>query len=250
MAFNLDSITRGKRMVAPRIMIFGPHGVGKTLWATSAPTPIVIQTEDGLGLLETPAFPLAMTSAQIHEAISTLYYEAHEFQTVVLDSADWLDNLVGAEIRANHDAKELAYGKDMVLIAEQWRAILDGFNALRSKNMTVIFTAHSEVKRYDPPDSDSYERFQPKLTTRASALIQEWADCVLFANWKTFVKKEVVGNAGSKNPNTKTKPLATAERLLYTGEKPAHLAKNRFSLPPELPLTWSAFETALTQAMA
>lgn len=250
MAFNLESITSGKRRIAPRIMIFGPHGCGKTTWAACAPKPIFIQTEDGLGLLETPAFPLATASSQIHEAISALYYEAHDFQTVVLDSADWLDNMIGSEIRANHGEKELAYGKDMVLIAEQWRQVLEGFNALRSKNMTVIFTAHCEIKRYDPPDSDSWERFQPKLTGRASALIQEWADCVLFANWKTFVKQEAVANKTAKNPVTKSKPMANAERLLYTGEKPAHLAKNRFNLPAELPLTWADFEAAMTASMA
>lgn len=221
-----------------------------TTWAASAPKPIVIQTEDGLGLLEAPAFPLATASAQVHEAISALYYEAHDFQTVILDSADWLDNLIGTEIRANHSEKELAYGKDMVLIAEQWRQVLEGFNALRTKNMTVIFTGHCEIKRFDPPDSDSYERYQPKMTSRASALIQEWADCVLLAGFKTFVKKEVVANASAKTPTTKSKPMANAERLLYTGEKPAHLAKNRFNLPPELPLVWADFEAALTASMA
>ncbi len=250
MAFNLESISRGKRMTAPRLFLYGPHGIGKTTFAASAPNPIVIQTEDGLGLLETPSFPLATASSQVHEAISTLYYEAHDFNTVVLDSADWLDNLIGTEIRATHSEKELAYGKDMVLIAEQWRTVLDGFNALRSKNMTVIFLGHCEIKRFDPPDSDSYERYQPKMTSRASALIQEWADCVMLAGYKTFVKKEVVANAGAKTPTTKSKALATAERLLYTGEKPAHLAKNRFNLPGELPLTWAAFEDAMTQAMA
>lgn len=250
MAFDLNSITQGKRIIAPRINLYGPHGVGKSTWAASAPNPIFIQTEDGLGLLEAPAFPLATASAQVHEAISTLYYDTHGFQTVVLDSADWLDNLIGTEIRAAHDTKELAYGKDMVLIAEQWRQVLEGFNALRSKGMTVIFLGHCEIKRFDPPDMDSFERYQPKMTARASALIQEWADCVLFANWKTYVKKEVVANAGAKTPTTKSKPMATAERVLYTGEKPAHLAKNRFGLPPELPLEWAAFQSALTQAQA
>jgi hypothetical protein len=248
MAFDLNSITHGKRIIAPRINLYGPHGVGKSTWAAGAPSPIFIQTEDGLGLLETPAFPLATASAQVHEAISTLFYETHDFKTVVLDSSDWLDNLIVSEIRANHDAKELAYGKDALLIAEQWQQVLEGFNALRSKGMTVILLGHCEIKRFDPPDQDSYERYQPKMTARSSALIQEWADCVLFANWRTFVKKEVVGNAGSKTPTTKAKPMATAERLLYTGEKPAHLAKNRFGLPAELPLNWLEFHAALIEA--
>jgi hypothetical protein len=36
--------------------------------------------------------------------------------------------------------------------------------------------------------------------------------------------------------------------LLYTSEKPAYLAKNRYSLPDSLPLDWSALADAMTTA--
>lgn len=250
MAHTLSSITKGRRDTAKRIFTFGPHGIGKTSWAAGAPSPVFIPTEDGLGLLETPAFDLVTTTAQAIEAMSALYYEAHEYKTVVLDSADWLDNIINAEVRNSYNEKELAFGKDMVRIAEHWKPILDWFNALRSKGMTVILLGHCDIKRFDPPDGDSYERYQPKMTKWASALIQEWADCVLFANWRTYVNKEVVGNASAKNPATKSKAMATAERLLFTGEKPAHLAKNRYNLPAELPLSWQAFADAMAQSRA
>lgn len=241
MAFDLSSITSGSRTMPPRIYLFGPHGVGKTTWACSAPSPIVIQTEDGLGMLETPAFPLATSTAEVFSALETLYNENHAFKTVILDSADWLDYLIGKEIRATNSEKDLAYGKDMLLIAEQWRLIIDWFNALRaSKGMMIILVGHCEVKRYDPPDSDSWERFQPKLINRASALVQEWADAVLFANFKTFVKAEAV-----TQKKTIKKAISSGERLIHTGEKPAYIAKNRYSLPETLPLDWSAFIQAM-----
>ena len=240
MAFDLTSIHRGPRSQPPRLLVFGPHGVGKTTFACAAPAPIVIQTEDGLGMLETPAFPLATDTASVFEALETLYAQDHEFKTVVLDSADWLDNLIVKDVRANHSAQELAYGKDTLLIAEQWRLILDWLNALRSKGMTVILIGHAEIKRFDPPDGDSFERYQPKLTARASALVQEWADAVLFASFKTFVKSEAVARE-----KTVKKAISGGERLLHTGEKPAYLAKNRYSLPETLPLSWEAFAKAL-----
>lgn len=240
MAFDLSSITRGPRLQPPRLLVFGPHGVGKTSFACGAPNPIVIQTEDGLGMLETPAFPLATTTGEVFEALEALYGQDHDFKTVVLDSADWLDNLIAREVRATHDEKALAYGKDALLVAEQWRVMLDWFNALRAKGMTVILVGHCEIKRYDPPDGDSYERFQPKLLNRSSALVQEWADAVLFANFKSFVKSEAV------NPQkTVKKAVGSGERLLHTGEKPAYLAKNRYGLPDTLPLSWDAFSRAL-----
>ena len=240
MAFDLSAIQRGPRSQPPRLLVYGPDGVGKTTFACTAPAPIVIQTEDGLGMLETPAFPLATETAHVFEALETLYNQEHEFTTVVLDSADWLDNLIAKEVRASHTIQELAYGKDTLLIAEQWRLVLDWFNALRGKGMTVILIGHAEIKRFDSPDSDSYERYQPKLTARASALVQEWADAVLFAGFKTFVKSEKVTEQKSVK-----KAVSGGERLLHTGEKPAHLAKNRYSLPETLPLSWESFSKAL-----
>lgn len=241
MAFDLTSISRGPRTQPLRLLPYGPHGVGKTTWAAQAPDPIFIQTEDGLGMLETPAFPLATSVAEVHEAIGTLYSESHEFRTVVLDSADWLDNLIQRQVESAHSEKELAYGKSALLCAEQWRIILDGFNALRTeRKMHVILLAHCEIKRYDPPDSDSYERYQPKLASRNSALIQEWADAVLFINFKTFVKSETVAR-----DKTVKKAISGGERLIHTGEKPAYLAKNRYSLPETLPLSWDALAAAL-----
>ena len=250
MAFDLNSITIGRSLEAPRIELYGPHGVGKNTWAAGAPNPVFIRTEDGMGLLKSARFPIATSVAHIHEAISHLYHDDHDFQTVVLDSADWLESIIAAEVIAAHEPKELAYGKDAIFIADQWRVILEGFDALRStKNMIVIILAHAEVKRFDPPDGDSYDRYQPKLSKYSNAVVQEWADLVLFANWKTYVKKEVVANAGTKNPTTKSKALDTIdEPVLYTGKRPAHLAKNRFNLPPELPLYWADFDAAMKQA--
>ncbi len=240
MAFNLQSITAGPRSQPPRIFLTGPHGVGKTTWACSAPSPVVIQTEDGLGMLETPAFPLATTTAEVFEALNTLYNEDHGFKTVILDSADWLDSIIYKEIHATYDKKDTSYGQDTILIAEQWRIILDWFNALRSKGMTPVLLGHVEVKRYEQPDGDGYERYQPKLSKRASAVVQEWADCVFFANWKVFVKSEAV----TAQKNVK-KAVSSGERLIHTGEKPAFLAKNRYSLPETLPMDWPSFMAAM-----
>ncbi len=245
MAFDLKSITRGPRLSPPRIVVYGPHGVGKTTFAAQSPNPIVIQTEDGLGTLETPAFPLASSLNDVLEAIGTLYNESHDFKSVILDSADWLDSLISATVRANHDEKQLAYGKDALLCAESWRVIFDGFNALRNdKGMAVIILAHCEIKRFDPPDGDSFERYQPKLQSRCSALVQEWADAVLFANFRTMVRSESVGKSGQQ---TVKKALSTGERLLHTGEKPAYLAKNRYSLPDTIAMDWATLIAAMPQ---
>ncbi len=246
MAFDLSSIRKGKAIHAPRIFLYSTHGIGKSTFAANAPSPIFICTEDGLGSIDTCSFPLAKSSSDVMSAIKTLYTEDHDFRTVVLDSADWLENILQKEIEMTYEAKELAYGKGALLLADKWREVLDGFNMLRNhKNMVVIMIGHCEIKRFDSPEVEPYDRYQPKLQGRASALVQEWADAVLFANYRTLVKKDDVGFNKSV-----TRGITTGERLLYTQETPAYLAKNRYSLPPSLPLDWSAFNNAIANSAA
>lgn len=241
MAFNLKSISRSAGVKAPRVMIYGPHGLGKTTFGAGAPNPIFILTEDGLGRLEVDHFPLATSYQDVIDAITSLYQEDHTFQTVAIDSLDWLDNLIWKDIEAKHDAKDLAYGRGAVIAADYWRTILDGLTALRDeKSMAVVLIAHCEIKRFDSPEVEPFERYQPKLQARSSALVQEWCDAVLFCNFKTIVKKEDVGFNKEVS-----RGITTGERLMYTTEKPAYLAKNRYGLPDSLPLSWSAFSEAL-----
>ena len=244
--FDLSSIRKGKAIHAPRIFLYAPHGIGKSTFAAAAPDPIFITTEDGLGSIDTSSFPMAKSSGDVFAAIKTLYTEQHDYKTVVLDSADWLENILQREIETKYDAKELAYGKGALILADKWREILDGFNALRNdKNMVVILIGHCEIKRFDSPEVEPYDRYQPKLQARASALLQEWADAVLFANYRTLVKKDDVGFNKSV-----TRGITTGERLMYTQETPAYLAKNRYGLPPQMPLDWNTFANAISGSAA
>jgi len=240
MAINLKSIKKNTELLPPRIMLYGPHGLGKTTFGAGAPNPIFILTEDGLGQIEADHFPLATTFSQVQEALASLTGD-HDFQTVVIDSLDWLDNLVWEEINTKYDAKDLAYGKGAVIAADYWRKVLDTLNVLRAKGMASILLAHCEIKRFDSPEVEPYERYQPKLQARSSALVQEWCDMVLFTNYKTLVKTTDVGFN-----NKVTRGTSTGERIMHTNERPAYLAKNRYNLPDQLPLEWSALAEAIT----
>lgn len=241
MAVSLKSVARNRDLRPPRVLVYGSHGIGKTTLGAAAPAPIFIVTEDGLGVLEVDHFPLAQTFDDVIGAVGALYEESHQFRTVVIDSLDWLDNLIWNDVNTKYDAKDLAYGKGAVIAADYWRQVLDGLNAVRNdKNMAVVLLAHCEVRRFDSPETEPYERYQPKLQARSSALVQEWCDAVLFANYRTIVKHDDVGF------NQKvSRGITTGERLLYTTEKPAFLAKNRFALPDAIPMSWDALASAI-----
>jgi hypothetical protein len=242
-AYDLSSIKRNKDLKPPRIMVYGVEGIGKTTFAAGAPKPIFILTEDGLGSIEVDHFPLMDNTDAILDAISTLYNDAHDYETVVIDSLDWLDNIIQREIAEKHSEKDLAYGKGAVIAANLWKNILSGLNALRDdKGMAIVCLAHTTIRRFDSPETDSYDRYQPKLQERSGAVIREWADAVLFANYKTIVKKEDVGFNQTSN-----RGISTGERLLFTSERPAYIAKNRYSLPDSIPMNWNELVKLMTK---
>ena len=176
------------------------------------------------------------------DSIASLYKDNHAFETVVIDSLDWLEAIIQREIEQKYDAKDLAYGKGALIAAERWREILDGLNALRNdKGMIVILIAHTTIKRFDSPEVEPYDRYQPKLQERSNAVVREWADAVLFANYRTIVKKDDVGFNQTNN-----RGISTGERLLFTSERPAYMAKNRYNMPESIPLSWDAFAEAIS----
>lgn len=241
MAFDLKSIKRNTAFAAPRVLVYGVEGIGKSTFAAGAPEPVFIQTEDGLGSLAVDHFPIATKVGDVLDAISTLFDDGHNFKSVVIDSLDWLETLIWRDIESRYDAKDLAYGKGAMIAADKWREILDGLTALRNdRSMSVILIAHTEIKRFDSPETEPYDRYQPKLQARSSALVREWCDAVLFANYKTLIKKDDVGFN-----KTVSRGITTGERLLFTSERPAYMAKNRYGLPESIPLSWEAFETAI-----
>ena len=238
MAISLASLRCSTSLTPPRLLIYGVSGVGKTTCAAGSPRPSIIQTEDGLGNISAPTFGLLRSFDEVMEAVACLYTESHDYQTVVLDSLDWLEPLIWqhtAQLHNQPDIESFGYGKGYLAALDTWRSLLDGLNALRDeRGMGVILIAHAEIKRFDSPETEPYDRYQPKLHSRASALVQEHVDAVLFANYRISTLKSDVGF------NKKVvRGVSGGDRLLHTAERPAFLAKNRFGMPETLPLAWS-----------
>jgi hypothetical protein len=234
-----DNLRRGKQMVPPRMVIYGGHGIGKSTLASQFPSPIFISTEDGLDSLDVTSFNKAGHITDVVENIKALIKEEHDFKTVVVDSVDWLiEPLIVSNVEASHDAKDLAYGKGQMLVAEEFREILQGLDVLRLKRgMNVVLIAHAAVVKFEDPRTEPYDRYQPKLPNRCNALLQEWADVIAFAAFKVIIRK-----SDSGFNKEKTRGVTTGERLLHFVENPAYAAKNRYGCPDEIEMTISNLE--------
>ena len=247
----LEHIQTGRENKPPRIMLYGQEGVGKSTFGASAPAPIFIQTEDGLGEIDCYKFPLAQSVEDVIIELTALRDEEHNFRTVVIDSLDWLERLIFDEICKEFGVRSIekadgGYGKGYVDALVHWRKVLALLDDLRNKRgMMVILLAHAKVERFEDPENAAYDRYSPRLHKHAASLVSEWVDTVLFATKRMRVSKD-------GDSRTIAAPIGAdgGERIIRTNGSPACIAKNRYGLPNEIPLSWDEFIQAYRNCVA
>ncbi|MEJ5260937.1 MAG: ATP-binding protein [Anaerohalosphaeraceae bacterium] len=247
----LKSIHTGKRPAPPRLLLYGTEGIGKSSFAAQALKPIFIPTEDGLGEIDCASFPLARQLTEVEGYLKALAQEPHDYQTVVIDSLDWLEQLIWEDLCRLNNATTIekvdgGYGKGYIAALRFWRQIIDSLDVLhKQRGMAVILIAHAKIERFEDPESTAYDRYSPRLHKHASALVTEWVDAVLFATRSFRTETEDAG-FGRQRTIAVGVGQEGGERILRTTGGPACVAKNRYKLPYELPLSWDAFVNALS----
>lgn len=254
MAFSLKALQSSTALKPPRILVYGVPGIGKTSLGLAAPKPFFLRTEDGLdgkmpdgkGMMEVLAEnggiagPVCKTFEEVLEQLVALANEEHDFQTLVVDSVDWLEPLLQAYTAKEGGHKSIedeGYGKGYLKAKENfYTKYLGGINHLRDEvGMTILQIAHSAVVKHNDPEVDPYDRYEIKMHKHTSGLVQEHSDCILFANYKIATTKTDVGFNKKVN-----RAVGTGERVLQTTDRPTQLAKNRYAMPDTIDMTWDA----------
>jgi len=225
-------IVRGVQKAAARVVIYGEEGAGKTTLVSQFPKPLILDVEDGSRHLDVARVHCA-TFAEVEAAMHELVSNPNGFETIVIDSADWAErSLIDGIVRgANKKSiEDWGFGKGYVIVAERIAKFLAVADQLIARGVNVVFVAHAGVKRVSPPDqTDGYDRYELKLTKQSAPLFKEWADLLLFVR---FQMRLVEGQDGKK------KAVGGRERIMCAERTAAFDAKNRFGLPPEMPLSF------------
>jgi hypothetical protein len=218
-----------------KVVLYGVEGIGKTTFVSHFPNPIFIDTEGSTGFIDAKKLPDPDNWAMLLEEIAFMAQNP-QGKTLVIDTADWAEELAKQHLMAKHKWQAIDqtdYGTRYVALSNEIIRLLRGLEMVKNAGMNVVLTAHAVQKKFELPDQvGSFDRYVLKLEKRDAALIKEWCDMLLFANYKTTV---VASGSGSKK-------ATGGQRVMYTTHMPAWDAKNRLGLPDELPFEYGAIK--------
>lgn len=235
------NISRGVKPGPVRVLIYGPEGIGKTRLASQFPNPLFIDTESGTNQIDVNRFDRPQTWGDLINMVTYVIEKGPGLcGTLVIDTLDWAEKLAIDDVINSGPKKggvnqwtsieSPSYGKGYVYLADRFTALTQLLDKVIAMGINVCMTAHAKMRKFEQPDeSGSYDRWELKLTRNVAPVCKEWADMVLFLNYKVLV---------TKNAENKAKAHG-GERTIYANHTPSWDAKNRFNLPDQFPLDYS-----------
>ena len=231
-------ITRGRKARAQKVVIYGPEGIGKSTFAAQFPEPVFIDTEGSTDNMDVARMDKPTSWAMLKNEIAFIKANSDACKTLVIDTIDWAEQLAVSYVCSQHQKngiEDFGWGKGYTYVQEEIGRLLNSLSELVDIGINVVLTAHAQIKKFEQPDEmGAYDRYELKLGQKTSSktapLVKEWADMVLFANYKTFIMTTDDGK----------KKAQGGERVIYTNHRPAWDAKNRHGLPDQLPFDFGS----------
>lgn len=212
---------------APKLMIYGLSGVGKSTLASKLKNPIFIDMEGGLNYMDVARTPTLTSYASVLKVLGELFNVAEagkrEYDTIVIDSVDWLVRKV-VEKAAGIDKNKLdetlnrsngGYGNGKQVLENHIRTyLLPLLVTLNKQGYGICLIAHADRKVLMNSDGSDVEQIAPKIDVNTMNTFVEWCDNVF------FIKRDISG-----------------ERVLVLESDEVALAKNRLGLTGEVKLS-------------
>lgn len=215
------NIITGKIIEPQKIICYGESGVGKTTLGSQFPRALIVDAERSSTHIDTPR-----VFVENWESLLSTMAEAAgcEFETIVLDTADWAEMKCAEYICAKWKKggiEEFGYGKGYTYLEEEFRKLLKLADACIAAGKNVVLLAHHALRKIEPPDEGiAFDRYEPKLSKKINPIAVEWCDALLFMYRKTYVETK---------ENGKGKATGGKKRVICANSASFCLAKNRWT---------------------
>ncbi|MBQ1294842.1 MAG: ATP-binding protein [Clostridiales bacterium] len=234
------NITSGVIPGAKKVVIYGPEGIGKSTMASQFPDPVFIDTEGSTKSMDVKRFDAPKKWEDVFEAVKYVISDPKCCKSLICDTADWAEMFCinyTCQKGGVNGIEDFGYGKGYVYLAENFKKLLDLFDRVIELGINVVVTAHAKMRKFEQPDEmGAYDRWEMKLSKQVAPMIKEWADIVLFANYKTYVVED---------DKTKSKKAQGGKRVMYATHNPCWDAKNRFGLADCLAFDYSEIKKVI-----
>lgn len=234
-------IKKGLIAGAKKVVLYGPEGIGKSTFASKFPDPVFIDTEGSTNALDVARFDEDFSDwSKILEA-ADFALNNPEMKTLVVDSIDWAEQACINFLNKKHGTDNILtmdYGKGSLFVVAEFEKLLTKLSAIIGKGINVLLVAHAVMRKQELPDEmGAFDRWELKLQSKqVKAMVKEWADMVLFANYKTVVIEDAKSHS---------KKAQGGKRVMYTTHHPAWDAKNRHGLDECIDFDYSAIKSII-----
>ncbi|MGM7415454.1 ATP-binding protein [Lactococcus lactis] len=230
MAFN---ITSGPTATAQKVVLYGVEGIGKSTFASQFPNAVFIDIEGSTSNMNVMRMPSPRSWQMIMDEVEDVK-QRQICQTLIIDSGDWAERkckehlaVLGKWTDSTND-----YGAKYVSLEKEFGQLVNKLSDVVEAGINVVVTAHAKLKKKEEPDQmGAYDRYQLKMEDKTGAMLKEWADMVLFANYETTIVTD---------SKTNSKKATGGQRVMFAAHHPGWDAKNRHNLPDKLPLDFGA----------
>ncbi len=234
-------VRKGRIAHPDRIFMYGKEGIGKSTFAAGADSPIWLGRDAGTGHLRVARLPQPETWEDVLNALRYLQGGGEpEAKTLVVDPLGWFEPLLFVRVCADKGLASIdqpnKFGAGYTAAVDYWRVFLSEIERLQStRGMNVILIAHATKATEKSPDIEDYDRHVPEMHKKSAAVLQQWADYVLFARQKIWT---------TKGADNRIRGASDGARIMQTQELAGYDAKSRPALPNPLPLSWRSFTEA------
>jgi phage nucleotide-binding protein len=217
------------------VFLYGEAGIGKTTWGSEAPSPLILNLENGLKHIKCKKTKHITTFEGFQDQ-----YEAalcSEYETIVVDTISKLEKLVWAKVLRDHSLASLTedWHAGYSLAAEVFYRLIDRMQADTIKHgKNILLIGHVQVQNTPNPQGEAFDRYAPDLHKKVINHVTAQVDAVLYAYIESFVKKNESQEYIAKTKGDRAK--------VASGSTASVVCKNRFNIPNGIELNKSIYD--------